>query len=198
MKIERMPVNNAKGRKKNKRRSTGMKQMTGTGSTKHLRRSTDLTDPTQTSAYHGWRRYSPWPTPTREMQEMNSSTTVVEVFRRPCIPYPQVLRKMKFMTFCCEITLISKLLPSIYLLLILSNRNLKSCYRPTMQDTSPTMNWPMKASQSQATGPRLAAYTMPNLYMGSLAKNQKGGSTRGYLTICKMHLTGPWTLNPRS
>ena len=72
----------------------------------------------------------------------------------------------------------------------LSNRNLKSHYRHTMQDTSPTMNWSMKASQSQATGPRLAASTMPNLYMGSLVKNWKGGSTRGYLTICKMHLTG--------
>ena len=192
MKIERIPMNNVKGRKKSKR-STEMKQMTGTGSTRHLRRSTDSTDPTQTRAYHGWRRHLPWPTPTRETPEMDSSTTVVEVFRRPCIPCPQVLQRMKFMTFCCIITL-----PSIYLLLILSNRNLKSCYRPTMQETSPTMNWPMKASQSQATGPRLAAYTMPNLYMGSLAKNWKGGSTRGYLTICKMHLTGPWTLNPGS
>ena len=38
----------------------------------------------------------------------------------------------------------------------------------------------------------------PNLYMGSLVKNWKGGSTRGYLTIYKMHLTGPWTLNPGS
>ena len=104
---------------------------------------------------------------------------------------PSGASRMKFATFCCETTLISKLLPSIYLLLILSNRNLKSHYRPTTQDTSPTMNWPMKASQSQATGPKLAAYTMPNLYMGSLVKSWKGGSTRDYLTICKMHLTGP-------
>ena len=126
MKIERMPVNNAKGRKKSKRRSTEMKQMTGTGSTRCLRRSTDSTDPTQTSAYHGWRRHSSWPAPTREMPEMSSSTTVVEVFRRPCIPCPQVLQRTKFMTFCCEITLISKLLPNVYLLLILSNRNLKT------------------------------------------------------------------------
>ena len=198
MKIERMPMNNAKGRKKNERRSTEMKQMTGTGSTRHLKRSTGLMDPTQTSAYHGWKRYLPWPAPTRETPGMNSSTTVVEVFRRPCIPYPQVLQRMKFVTFCCIISIISKLLPSIYLLLTLSSRNLKSRYRHTMQDTSPTMNWPTKASQSQAMGPRLAAYTKPNLYMGSLAKNWKGGSTRGYLTICKMHLTGLWTLNPGS
>ena len=51
MKIERMAVNNAKGRKKSERRSTELKQMTG--STRCLRRSTDLMDPTQTSAYHG-------------------------------------------------------------------------------------------------------------------------------------------------
>ena len=191
-------MNNAKGRKKNERRSTEMKQMTGTESTRCLKRSTGSMDPTWTSAYHGWRRYLPWPAPTREMPETNSSTTVVEVFRRPCIPCPQVFWRTKFVTFCCVITLISKLLPSVYLLLTLSNRNLKSRYRHTMQNTSPTMNWPTKASQSQATGPRLAAYTMPNLYMGSLAKNLKGGSTRGYLTICKMHLTGPWTLNPGS
>ena len=192
-----MPVNNAKGRKKNER-STEMKQMTGTGSTRRLKRSTGLTDPTQTSAYHGWKRYLPWPAPTRETPETNSSTTVVEVFRRPCIPCPQVLQRMKFMTFCCIMTQIWKLLPSVYLLLTLSNRNLKSRYRHKMQNTSPTMNWHTKASQSQATGPRLAAYTMPNLYMGSLVKNWKEGSTRGYLTICKMHSTGPWTLNPGS
>ena len=122
MKIERTPVNNAKGRKKNERRSTEMKQMTGTGSTKCLKRSTGLMDPTQMSAYHGWTRYLPWPAPTREMPEMNSSSTVVEVFRRPCISCPQVLQRMKFVTFCCIITLISKLLPTIYLLLTLSNR----------------------------------------------------------------------------
>ena len=57
------------------------------------------------------------------------------------------------------------------------------------------MNWPMKASQSQAMSPRSAAYTTPNLYMGSLVKNWKGGSTRGYLTIWKMHSKGSWTLN---
>ena len=195
MQIERMPMNNAKGRKKNKRRSTEMKQTTGIGSTRHLKRSTGSTNPTQTSAYHGWRRYLPWPAPTRETPETNSSTTEVEVFRRPCIPCPQVLQRTKSAIFCCIITLISKFLPSVYLLLTLSNRNLKSRYRHTMQDTSPTMNWPMKASQSQAMGPRLAAYTMPNLYMGSLVKNWKGCSTRGYLTICKMHSIGPWTLN---
>ena len=160
-----MPVNNAKGRKKNERRSTEMKQTTGTGSTRHLKRSTGLTDPTQISAYHGWKRYLPWPTPTRETPEMNSSTAVVEVFSRLCIPCPQMLQRMKFMTFCCIIT-------------------------QTMH-TSPSMNWHMKASQSQAMGPRLAAYTTPNLYMGSLGKNWKEGSTRGYLTICKMNLTGP-------
>ena len=68
-------------------------------------------------------------------------------------------------------------------------------YRHTMQNTSPTMNWHTKASQPQGTGPRLAAYTTPNLYIGSLVKNWREGSTRGYLTICKMHSTGPWTLN---
>ena len=91
--------------------------------------------PTQTSAYHGWKRYSPWPAPTREMPEMNSSTTVVGVFRRPCIPCPQMLQRMKFMTFCCVITKIWKLLPCVYLLLTLSNRYLKSRYRHTMQNT---------------------------------------------------------------
>ena len=98
-------MNNAKGRKKNER-STEMKQMTGTGSTRHLKRSTGSTDPTQTSAYHGWKRYLPWPTPKKEMLGTNLSTTVVEVFRRPCIPCPQVLQRMKFVTFCCIITLI--------------------------------------------------------------------------------------------
>ena len=66
MKIERMPMNNAKGRKKNER-SAEMKQTTATGSTRHLKRSTGLTDTTQTNAYHGWRRYLPWPAPTREI-----------------------------------------------------------------------------------------------------------------------------------
>ena len=93
MKTERTPVNNMKRRKKNERRSTEMKQMTGTGSTRCLKRSTDLMDPTQTSAYHGWRRYSQWSAPTRETPEMNSSTTVVEVFIRPCIPCPQVFQR---------------------------------------------------------------------------------------------------------
>ena len=37
-------MNNAKERKKNERRTTEMKQMTGTGSTRHLKRSTGLTD----------------------------------------------------------------------------------------------------------------------------------------------------------
>ena len=188
-------MNNTKGRKKNKRRSTEVKLTTGTGSTRCLKRSTGSTDPTQTSAYHGWRRYSPWPTPTREMAETNSSTTMVEVFRRPCIPCPQMLWRTKFVTFCCIITQIWNLLPSIYLLLTLFNRNLKSHYRHTMQNTSPTMNWHTKASQSQAMGPRLAAFTTPNLYMGSLVKNLKEGPTRGYLTIYKMHSTGLWTLN---
>ena len=41
-----MPVNNAKEGKKNERRSTEMKQMTGTGSTRHLKRSTGSMDPT--------------------------------------------------------------------------------------------------------------------------------------------------------
>ena len=44
MKIERTLMNNAKGRKKNERRSTEMKQMRGTGSTRCLKRSTGSTD----------------------------------------------------------------------------------------------------------------------------------------------------------
>ena len=44
--------------------------MTGTGSTRCLKRSTGLMDPTQTSGYHGWRKYSPWPTPRNARNEL--------------------------------------------------------------------------------------------------------------------------------
>ena len=86
-----------------------MTTITGTWSTRHLKRLTGLTDPTLTSAYHGWRRYSPWHTTTRGMPEKNCSITVVEAFRRCFIPCPRKPQRMKFMTYCCEIILISTL-----------------------------------------------------------------------------------------
>ena len=156
-----------------------------------------MTDPTLTSAYHGWRRYSPWHTTIRGMLEKNCSITVVEAFRRHCIPCPQKPQRMKFLTYCCKIILISKLHLSIYLLFNLSNRDLKSCYRPTMQDTSPTMSWHTKALPLEAMGPRLAASTMPTLYMENLMR-WKGGSTRGYPKTYRRHSRQPWTLNPGS
>ena len=78
-----------------------------------------------------------------------------------------------------------------------TNRDLKSCYRHTMQDTSPTTSWHMKALPLEAMGPRLAAST-PTLYMGNLVMRWKGGSTRGYPKTYKRHSRGPWTLNPGS
>ena len=155
-------------------------------------------DPTLTSAYHGWRRYSPWHAATRGMQGKNCSTTVVEAFRRPCIPCPLKPQKTKFMIYCCEIIPTSKLCLSVYLLFNLSNRDLKSCYRLTMQDTSPTMSWHMKALPLEAMGPRLAASTMATLYTGNLVMRWKGGSTRGYPNTYRRHLRGLWTLNPGS
>ena len=153
-------------------------------------------DTTQTSAYHGWRRYSPWPTTTKGMPEKNCSTTVVEVLRRPCIPCPLKPQRMKFAIYCCEIIQISKLHLSTYLLFNLSNRDLKSHYRPTMQDTSPNISWYMKALPLEVMGPKLAASTMPTLYMGNLVMRWMGGSTRGYPKTYRRHLSGPWTLNP--
>ena len=154
-------------------------------------------DPTLTSVYHGWRRYTQCHATTRGMLE-NCSITVVEVFRRHRILFPQKPQRTKFMTYCCKIILISKLHISMYLLFNLSNRDLKSHYRPTMQDTSPTMSWHMKALPLEAMGPRLAASTMPTLYMGILVMSWKGGSTRGYLKTYRRHLRGLWTLNPGS
>ena len=71
-------------------------------------------------------------------------------------------------------------------------------YRPTMQDISPTMSWHTKALPLEAMGPRLAASTMPTLYMGNLVMRLEGGSTRGYLKTYRRHLRGLWTLNPGS
>ena len=149
-------------------------------------------DPTLTSAYHGWRRCSPSHATTGGMPEKNYSITVVEAFRRHCIPCPQKPQRMKFMTYCCKIILISKLHLSIYLLFNLSNRDLKSHYRPTMQDTSPTMSLHMKALPLEAMGPRLAASTMPTLYIGNLVMRWKGGSTRGYPKTYRRHSRGLW------
>ena len=132
------------------------------------------------------------------MPEKNCSTTVVEAFRRPCIPCPLKPQRMKFTTYCCGIIQISKLHLSIYLLFNLSNKDLKSHYRHTMQDTSPTIRWHTEALPLKAMGPKLAASIMPTLYMGNLAMRWKGGSTRGYPKTYRRHLRGPWTLNPGS
>ena len=142
---------------------------------KAFKKKPDSMDPTQTSAYHGWRRSCPWPITTKGMQEKNCSTTVVEAFRRPCIPCPLKPRRTKFMIYCCKITPISKLCLSAYLLSNLSNKNLKSRYRHTMQDTSHSMSWHMKALPLKVMGPRLAASIMPTLYMGSLVTRWMGG-----------------------
>ena len=155
-------------------------------------------DPTQTSAYHVWKTFSPRPATTKGMQEKNCSTTVVEAFRRPCIPCPLKPQRMKFMTYFCKITPISKLCLSAYLPSNLSNKNLKSRYRHTMQGTSHFMSWHMKALQLKVMGPNLAASIMPTLYMGNLVMRWKGGSTRGYPKTYKRHLRGPWTLNQGS
>ena len=111
---------------------------------------------------------------------------------------PQKPQRMKFMTYCCEIILTSKLHLSIYLLFNLSNRDLMSCCRSTMQDTSPTMSWHMKALPLKAMGLRLAVSTTPTLYMGNLVMRWKRGSTRGYPKTYRRHSGGPWTLNPGS
>ena len=83
-------------------------------------------DPTQTSAYHGWKRFLPWPTTTKGMQEKNCSTTVVEAFRRHCIPCPLKPQRMKFMIYFCKTTAISKLHLSTYLPFNRSNKILKN------------------------------------------------------------------------
>ena len=155
-------------------------------------------DPTQISAYHGWRRYSPWPTTTKGMPEKNCSTTVVEAFRRHSIPWPLKPQRTKFTIYCCKITQVSKLCPSIYLLFNLSYKDLKSHYTHTMQDTSHSMSWHMKALPLKVMGPKLAASIMPTLYMGNLVMRWKGGSTRGYLKTYRRHSRGLWTLNPGS
>ena len=136
-------------------------------------------DPTQTSACHGWKRFLPWPATTEEIQEKKCSTTVVEVFKRPCIPCPLKLWGTKFVTYFCKITPISKLLLSTYLLFNRSNKNLKSCYRHTMQGTSHSMSWHTKALPLKVMGPKLAASIMPTLYMGNLVTRWKQGSTSG-------------------
>ena len=148
-------------------------------------------DPTQTRACHGWRRSSPWPVTTKEMQEKNCSTTVVEAFRRPCIPCPLKPQRMKFAIYFCKITPISKLCLSTYLPFNRSNKNLKSHYRHTMQGTSHSTSWHTKALPLTVIDPKLAASIMPTLYMGNLVMRWKRGSTRGYPKTYKRHLRGP-------
>ena len=70
-----------------------------------------------------------------------------------------------------------KLHLSIYLLFNLSNKDLKSHYRHTMQDTSHSMSCNMKALPLKVMDPKLAASIMPTLYMGNLMR-WKRGSTR--------------------
>ena len=91
-----------------------------------------------------------------------------------------------------------KTLPSAYLLFNLSNKDLKSCYRHTTQDTSHSTSWHMKALLLKAMDPRLAASIMSTLYMGNLVMRWKGGSTRGYSKTYRRHSRGPWTLNSGS
>ena len=74
------------------------------------------------------------------------------LYSRPWKP-----QRMQFATYCYKIILILKLHLSVYLLFNLSNSDLKSHYIPTMQDTSLTTSWPMKALPLEAMGPRLAA-----------------------------------------
>ena len=83
-----------------------------------------------------------------------------------------------------------------YPLFNLSNKDLKSCYRHTMQDTSHSMRWHTKALPLKVMGPKLAASIMPTLYMGNLVMRWRGGSTRGYPKTYRRHSRGPWTLNP--
>ena len=132
------------------------------------------------------------------MQEKNCSTTVVEAFRRHCIPSPLKPQRIKFAIYFCKINPISKPHLSAYLPSNLSNKNPKSCYTHTMQGTTHSMSWHMKALPLKVMGPKLAASIMPTLYMGNLVMRWKGGSTRGYPKTYRRHLTGPWTLNPGS
>ena len=106
--------------------------------------------------------------------------------------------RMKFMIYCCKITQISKLYLSVYLHFNLSSKDLKSCYRHTIQDTSCSMSWHMKALPLKVMGPKLVASITPTLYMGNLVMRWKGGSTRGYPKTYRRHSRGPWTLNPGS
>ena len=106
--------------------------------------------------------------------------------------------RMKFMIYCCEITQISKFHLSTYLLFNQSNKDLKSCYRCTMQDTSCSMSWHMKALLLKVMDSRLAASITPTLYIRNLVMRWKGGSTKGYLKTHRRHSRGPWTLNPGS
>ena len=109
------------------------------------------------------------------MPEKNSSTTVMEAFRRPCIPCPLKSQRTKFTIYCCEIIQISKLHFSIYLLFNLSNRDLKSCYRPTMQDTSPTMSWHTKAlSLKVMGGSKVSCIHYVNSLHGKLGDEMEG------------------------
>ena len=141
-----MPANNVKGRKKNERRNIEIKQMTGTGSTRCLKRSTGLMDPTQTSGYHGWRKYSPWPTPRNARNELiyNSGGSVQKTLYS--LPSDALVDK-------------------IHDLLLHNHSNLKTSSQHTSAfdslqqkpeellqtynaNTSPTMSWHTKASQS--------------------------------------------------
>ena len=80
----------------------------------------------------------------------------------------------------------------------LSNKDLKSFYRHTMQDTSHSMSWHMKALPLKVMGPKLAASIMPTLYIGNLVMRWKGGSTRGYPKTYRRHSRGLSTLNAGS
>ena len=77
-------------------------------------------------------------------------------------------------------TQILKLHLSAYLFFNLSNKDLKSHCRLTMQYTSHSTNWYTKAFLLKVMDPRLAASIKPTPYMGNLVARWKGGSTRGY------------------
>ena len=102
-------------------------------------------------------------TTRKGMLKKNCSTTLVETCKRPCIPCPLKPQMMKFVIFCCDIIQISKVHLSIYQLFNQSNKDLKSRYRHTMQDTSHSMSWHMKALPLKAMDPRLAASIVPTL-----------------------------------
>ena len=97
-----MLTKNVKDRRRKEKRNMGMTSKTEIESTRHSRKSTDLMDPTWTNAYHGWRKYLPWHATTEGTPEKNFSTTVVEVFRRPCIPCPLKPQRMKFVSYYCK------------------------------------------------------------------------------------------------